>query len=110
VGSGQGEPDDGPAAAAKDVGRIAAEFGQQVVDVVGLLSGRHILGGVLASALADATRVVSHHRVAAGQGAGEAGEAGAVHRRADHEQQRAVAPALVVQACAGHVQGLGYRV
>lgn len=50
VGGDQREPDDGSAAAAKDVRRLAAERGQQAVDVVGLLLGRHIFAGVLAAA------------------------------------------------------------
>jgi hypothetical protein len=96
VGGDQREPDDGPAAAAEDVRRLAAEHRQQAVDVAGLLFGRHILGGVLAGAIADATRVIGHHGVAVSEGAGEPGEAGAVHRQADHEQQRASALPLVV--------------
>src|ERR1035441_6442680 len=109
-GGARPDPDAGPAAAAEDVGRLPAEHRQQAVDVVGLLFGRHILGGVLAGAVADATRVIGHHRVAVGERAGKPGEAGAVHRRADHEQQRAGALPLVVKACTRHVQGLSYRV
>src|SRR5690349_7141575 len=66
VGGDQGEPDDGAAAAAEDAGWAAVERGQQAVDVVGLLFGRDVLGGVLAGAVADAARVVGDHRVAAG--------------------------------------------
>src|SRR5439155_21257033 len=40
----------------------------------------------------------------------EAGAAGPVHRRADHEQQRAGAPPVVVVPCARYVQGVGRRI
>ena len=110
VGGDQRQPDDGSTAAAEDIRRFAAEHRQQAVDVVGLLLGRHVFGGVLAAAVANATRVVGHDGVVAGERAGESGEAGAVHRRADHEQQRAGAPPLVVEPCAGHVQDMGRRI
>jgi hypothetical protein len=106
VGGDQREPDDGSAAAAEDVRRLVAERGQQAVDVVGLLFGRHVLGDLLEAAVADAARVVGHDGVVVGERVGEWGEAGAVHRRADHEQQRAGAPPLVVEPCAGHVLGV----
>jgi hypothetical protein len=104
VGGDQREPDHGSAAAAKEVCRFTAERRQQPVDVVGLLGGRHIVGGVRAAAVGDAARVVGHHGVAVGERAGQWGEATAVHRRADHEQQRAGAPPLVVEPCARHIQ------
>jgi hypothetical protein len=91
-------------------GNAAAESRQQAVYVASLLPGRHVLGGVLAAAVADAARVVRHDGVVAGERAGESGKAGAVHRRADHEQQRAVAPPLVVEPCARHVQGMSHQI
>jgi len=50
VGGDHGEPDDGIAAAAEDVGRAAPERGQQAVNVAGLLFGRYVLAGVLTGA------------------------------------------------------------
>jgi hypothetical protein len=110
VGGDQREPHHGPAAAAEDVRRFPAEHRQQPVHVIGLLLGRHILADVFAAAVADAARVVRYDRMLAGQRAGEPGEAGAVHRRADEQKQRAGTPPLVVQPCARHVQGVNYRV
>src|ERR1035441_3558885 len=66
--------------------------------------------GVLAAAVADAPRVVGHDGVVAGHRGGEPGKTGAVHRRADQQQQRAGAPPLVVQPCTGHGQGMSQRV
>src|SRR5450755_1028731 len=97
-------------AAAEYVRRFAAERGQQAVHVVSLLLGRHVMGGVLAAAVAGAARVVRHDGVVVGERAGESGEAGAVHRRADHEQQWAGAALLLVEPCAGHVQGMSRRI
>jgi hypothetical protein len=110
VGGEQREPDDGSAAAAEYVRRFAAERGQQAVHVVGLLLGRHVMGGVLAAAVAGAARVIRHDGVVVGERAGESGEASAVHRRADHEQQWAGAALLLVEPCAGHVQGMSRRI
>jgi hypothetical protein len=103
VGGDQRKPDHGAAAAAKDVRRAAAERRQQPLDVLGLLGGRHILGGVLAAAVGDAARVIGRHGVAVGERAGQWGEPAAVHRRADQEQQRAAATPLVIEPRARHI-------
>jgi hypothetical protein len=51
-----------------------------------MIMGRAALATpVLAAAVADATRVVRHDGVVAGERAGEPGEAGAVHRRANQQ-------------------------
>ena len=60
VGGDQREPDNDATAAAEDLGQAPAERGQQAVYVVGLLLRRHVLGGVVAAAVADAARVVRH--------------------------------------------------
>src|SRR5262249_19858979 len=70
--------------------------------VMGLLLGSHLLIAVLAAAVADATRIVGHEGIAADERVGKPGEAGAVHRRADHQQRGATAPPLVIELCAGH--------
>ena len=83
----EGERVDGAAAAGEEVDRAAAELGDDPVEVVGVLLGRGLAGGIGLRAALDAPRVVGHDR-AVGEMAGQRAEPAGAHRRADEQQRR----------------------
>ena len=109
----QGQRVDGAAAAGEDVRRSGVQRGDQPVQVVGVLIGGGFGGAVGAPAAVGAAGVVGHDG-SVGEVAGQGAESGGAHRRSDDQQDRlgagVVAPDVIAQHGAWHVQGVSLRV
>ena len=109
----QGQRVDGAAAAGEDVHRSGVQRGDQPVQVVGVLVRGGLGGAVGATAAVRAAGVVGDDRPV-GEMAGQGHESAGAHRRSDDQQDwvgaGVVAPDVVGQHGARHVQGVRLRV
>jgi hypothetical protein len=102
----------GAAAAGEEVDGSTADLLDDPMQIVSVLFGRRRLRRLGEHAPFAPARIVGHDGSIA-EMAGEGAETGGPHRRTDEQQRRLggllVAPHVVGQRCAGHVQGVGGR-